>query len=35
MLSCYNRGCGQNYDPENNPEGERIFFFFLKKKNYH
>lgn len=27
MISCYNRGCGQNFDPENNPDGKTIHFF--------
>lgn len=22
MISCYNRGCGQDFDPANNPDGE-------------
>ena len=22
MLRCYNRGCGQDYDPQNNNDGE-------------
>lgn len=33
-ISCYNRGCGQDYDPNNNPDGEQtnlplnLFFWF-------
>lgn len=27
MIPCYNRGCGQDYDPENNPEGEWLSLF--------
>lgn len=23
MLSCYNRGCGKDFDPANNPDGKR------------
>lgn len=22
MLSCYNRGCGKDFDPANNPDGK-------------
>lgn len=29
-LSCYNRGCGQDFDPEKNPDGEWNYF---SKKN--
>lgn len=26
---CYNKGCGQRFDPENNPEGESCFMVKL------
>lgn len=25
-LLCYNKGCGQRFDPDNNPEGKIIQF---------
>lgn len=25
MISCYNRGCGKDFDPANNPDGKFLF----------
>lgn len=30
MLSCYNRGCGQDFDPANNQDGELFFAYYFK-----
>lgn len=34
MLPCYNRGCGKDYDPENNPDGEFKLHFFKSNSNF-
>ena len=26
LVPCYNRGCGQSFDPENNTDGEWLYF---------
>lgn len=33
MISCYNRGCGQDYDPANNPDGKKYFLNCINYKN--
>lgn len=32
-LTCYNRGCGQKFDPNENGEGGLLVLFVFQKKS--